>query len=265
MALSEKVALSDVIFVGKVNGLSAPIEATPGVQQYADVEVEQVLKGSGVEPSIRVVTRGFISEENMLCCAIEERYIFFVRNGYNVFAGSGDDLRVMRDGVGAYYSSINGPYGSYLITSKKRVHGWAVDTADAKRATESNVIHEIRQIERGGFDACAAGSPCTLRGVLQMFPGEPAGAAVLSDGGRCAKLALPDAFYADPLRKQWHNKAVVVEGRAFAQPNTQTDMGVLSWYAEKDRKLATGMCDHGPGIYVDTLRSASGETWSGKR
>lgn len=103
-------------------------------------------------------------------------------------------------------------------------------------------------IERGGFDACAAGSPCTLGGVLQLFPGEPAGAAVLSDGNSCAKLALPDAFYADPLRRQWHNKAVVAEGRAFAQPNTQTAMGVLSWYADKDRKLATGICDNGLGI-----------------
>lgn len=116
-------------------------------------------------------------------------------------------------------------------------------------------------IERGGFEACAAGATCKLGGKLQLFPGEPAGAAILSDGDHCAKMALPDAFYADPLRERWHNKAVVVEGRAFAQPNTQTDLGVLSWYAEKDRKLATGMCDQGLGIYVDTLRSASGLTW----
>lgn len=151
-ALSEKVAISDVIFVGKVKGLAAPTEAAPGVHQYADVEVEQVLKGSEIEPSVRVVTRGFSSEENMLCCAIEERYIFFVRHGYNVFAGSGDELRVVRDGIGSYYSSVNGPYGSYLITSEKRVPGWAGDSADAKRATESNVIHEIRQIVCDGSE-----------------------------------------------------------------------------------------------------------------
>jgi hypothetical protein len=153
---------------------------------------------------------------------------------------------------------------------------------DVRMATRGLMLNDSRQlltlllvaflfvgcshgIERGGFDACAAGSPCTLEGMLQLFPGEPAGAAVLSDGDRCAKLALPDAFFVDPLRKQWHSKAVVAEGRAFAQPNYQTELGVLSWYAEKDRKLATGMCDHGPGIYVDTLRSASRETWPGKR
>lgn len=114
---------------------------------------------------------------------------------------------------------------------------------------------------RGGFDACTAGATCTLGGTLQLFPGEPAGAAVLAKNGQCAKLALPDGFYADPLRQQWHNQVVEVQGRAFVQPNTETDLGVLSWYSEKDRKLATGMCDHGTGIYVDTLRSASGQTW----
>ncbi|MCX7564391.1 hypothetical protein OS176_12765 [Xanthomonadaceae bacterium XH05] len=116
-------------------------------------------------------------------------------------------------------------------------------------------------IKRGGFDTCAASSTCTLKGKLELFPGEPAGAAVLSSSDLCAKLALPDGFYTKPLRERWHKKTVEVEGRAFLQPNTETDIGVLSWYAEKDRKLATGMCDHGLGIYVDTLRSASGEAW----
>lgn len=119
----------------------------------------------------------------------------------------------------------------------------------------------VHSIERGGFDACVAGGTCTLGGKLELFPGEPAGAAILSDGGVCAKLALPDGFYADPLRKQWNGKVVKVEGRTFTQPNTETELGVLSWYAEKDRKLATGMCDHGLGIYVDTLRSTSGGVW----
>ena len=116
-------------------------------------------------------------------------------------------------------------------------------------------------IERGGFDSCVPGSTCTLEGKLELFPGQPAGAAVLSDGNQCAKLALPDGFYADPLRQRWHKKAVRLEGRAFAQPNAETDMGVLSWYAQEDRKLATGMCDQGLGIYVDTLQSTSGEAW----
>lgn len=104
-----------------------------------------------------------------------------------------------------------------------------------------------------------------MGGTLELFPGEPAGAAILSYRGHCVKLALPDAFYADPLRRQWHNKAVFLEGRGFAQPNTEPEMGVLSWYSERDRKLATGMCDHGLGLYVNILRSSSGQTWTGAR
>ncbi|MCE4369704.1 hypothetical protein [Xanthomonas hortorum] len=118
-----------------------------------------------------------------------------------------------------------------------------------------------QRIVRGGFGACSPGAACTLGGKLQLFPGEPAGAAILTDSGQCAKLALPDAFYADPLHQRWHDRVVEVQGRAFAQPDTETDLGVLSWFSEQDRKLATGMCDHGPGVYVETLRSASGQAW----
>lgn len=117
------------------------------------------------------------------------------------------------------------------------------------------------EITRGGFDSCVAENICTLGGKLSLIPGAPAGAAILTDGSQCAKLALPDEFFQEPLRQRWRNKSVVVEGRAFNQPSTDTELGVLMWYAEKDRKLATGMCDGGMGIYVDTLRSASGETW----
>lgn len=119
-------------------------------------------------------------------------------------------------------------------------------------------------IERGGLDACSAGHACIVRGTLQLFPGQPAGAAILSVADRCAKLALPDAFYAEALRKRWHEQTVTVEGRAFDQPEMETDIGVLSWYSEQDRKLATGMCDHGLGIYVETLRATSGSTWSSR-
>lgn len=114
---------------------------------------------------------------------------------------------------------------------------------------------------RGGLDSCVAGHVCSLGGELQLHPGTPAGAAILLDGEKCAKLALPDEFFKEPTRGHWNDRRVRAEGRAFLQPDTQTDRGVLMWYAEKDRKLATGMCDGGPGIYVDTLRSASGETW----
>jgi hypothetical protein len=40
-------------------------------------------------------------------------------------------------------------------------------------------------LTRVGFDACSAGATCTLAGELQLFPGEPAGAAILADSARC--------------------------------------------------------------------------------
>lgn len=116
-------------------------------------------------------------------------------------------------------------------------------------------------IERGGLGSCTAESACKLEGRLHLIPGEPAGAAFVSSGTHCFKLALPDAFYSDPLHKQWNEQMVTVEGAAFSQPSAETEMGVLSWYAERDRKLATGICDHGLGIYVEHLHSESGNTW----
>lgn len=116
-------------------------------------------------------------------------------------------------------------------------------------------------IEWGGFDSCTAESACKLEGRLHLVPGEPAGSAVVSSGDHCFKLALPDAFYSDPLHKRWNEQMVTVEGAAFSQPSAETEMGVLSWYAERDRRLATGICDHGLGIYVENLRSESGKTW----
>ena len=47
---------------------------------------------------------------------------------------------------------------------------------------------------------------------------------------------------------------MTVQGRAFAQPNTQTDMSVRVG-VRKDHKLATGMCDEGLGFHADALRS----------
>jgi len=75
-------------------------------------------------------------------------------------------------------------------------------------------------------------------------------------------LALPDEFFqSDPLRRQWDGRAVTVRGEAFAQPNPLVDGGYMTWYAVKDRKLSTGSCDDGLGIYVATMRSAAGKTW----
>ncbi len=107
---------------------------------------------------------------------------------------------------------------------------------------------------------CTEGQSCTLRGTLQLIPGQPVWASLLVSGNTCAKLALADDFYGEANR--WDRADVVVTGRAFKQPTFDESSGqVTLWYTEKERKLAMGMCDGGIGIYVDTMRSRSGRTW----
>lgn len=110
------------------------------------------------------------------------------------------------------------------------------------------------------FDGCVAGKACTITGKLTLHPGQPAWAALLVAGNECAKLALPDTFYAES--RTWNGRTVVVTGRAFEQPSLDEDGGVFAlWYTELERKLPMGMCDSGIGIYVDTMRSRNGRSW----
>jgi len=118
-----------------------------------------------------------------------------------------------------------------------------------------------QHLARSHSTACFAGESCVLVGKLALFPGEPAGAAIVSGNGWCAKLALPDEFYYESLRDRWNNRIVEVRGLGFSQPDPNTDLGYLSWFSEKDRRLATGMCDSGPGVYVLTMRSGDGRSW----
>lgn len=116
------------------------------------------------------------------------------------------------------------------------------------------------QQEMPSLGSCAAGTQCEMEGELQLHAGEPAWAAVLESGGKCAKLALPDSFYADA--GQWRGEKVNVSGRAFQQPDfDQSGDAVPLWYTEQDRKLALGMCDDGIGIYVESMRSRTGKAW----
>lgn len=111
------------------------------------------------------------------------------------------------------------------------------------------------------FDACIAGKECTAEGTLSLHAGQPpAWVALLEAGDACAKLALPDDFYSD--RQAWDGKKITVSGRAFEQPGFDESQGIVTlWYTELDRKLALGMCDHGIGIYVESMRSSTGKEW----
>ncbi|WP_282297738.1 hypothetical protein [Stenotrophomonas sp. PS02289] len=111
------------------------------------------------------------------------------------------------------------------------------------------------------LDSCKPGSHCVVVGRLTLHPGAPAGAALVSKGDDCVKLALPDAFYSDVAQGRWNNQLVSVDGVGFLQPDTRMEDEVLMWYSFKDRRLSTGMCDDGPGIYVERMRSHAGHAW----
>ena len=117
-----------------------------------------------------------------------------------------------------------------------------------------------RAIDAATIEACRAGMPCVVSGELRLHQGQPAWAALVFAGDKCAKLALPDDYYA--AAKQWNGSVVEVTGQAFEQPDFDESTGlVMLWYTERDRKLSLGMCDGGVGIYVDSIRSRSGRVW----
>jgi hypothetical protein len=121
--------------------------------------------------------------------------------------------------------------------------------------------HAGQSAGKNQFASCVPGEPCTIKGKLNLQPGQPpAWAALAKIKGECAKLALPDEFYRDA--KLWNGQIVEVTGRAFQQPSFEDKDGTATlWYTEGDRKLATWACDGSIGIYVDTMRSRSGRTW----
>lgn len=114
--------------------------------------------------------------------------------------------------------------------------------------------------DNASIEACQPGEYCAITGRLRLHPGQPAWAALVVAGDDCAKLALPDSFYADA--SQWDDAYVQVTGTAFAPPLFDDSELIALWYTEGDRKLALGMCDGGIGIYVDSMRSRRGRVWS---
>ena len=72
------------------------------------------------------------------------------------------------------------------------------------------------------------------------------------------KLALPENFNYEA--KSWDSRKVAVSGQMLQQMSFDDSEGVTLWYAEKDRKIAMGMCDQGRVIYVDTI-SSKGREW----
>lgn len=96
---------------------------------------------------------------------------------------------------------------------------------------------------------CEAGLQCEFHGKLSVFHGEPASVVTVDSSQVCVKLALPEN-YAQNL-DAWNGKDVSVYGVAFDQfhdPST-----AMTWFSYKGRKVGMGVCDHGLGIYVESM------------
>lgn len=95
MPLEKKVALSDVVFIGRSISGSPAHAADKLGDLFATVEPTTILKGKPPR-IVEVLVRGMIAEQNPSCCMRGRSYLFFLK-------------RVQ----GAKYRSINGPFGIY--------------------------------------------------------------------------------------------------------------------------------------------------------
>lgn len=94
IGLQEKVSRSDLVVIGTVSSISK--DHCMELNSCATVKVLDVLKGD-VSGPVRVLFNGEIAEMDPLCCKVGKSYLFFVRR------------------VGAYYRTVNGPFGIYEL------------------------------------------------------------------------------------------------------------------------------------------------------
>jgi hypothetical protein len=91
--LRTKVANSDVVIIGQV--VSTSKSDCLSLFSCATVKINTLLKGSEVSP-VKVLFHGPIAEEDPICCKVGATYVFFLKHAR-----------------GAYFVSVNGPYGIY--------------------------------------------------------------------------------------------------------------------------------------------------------
>lgn len=130
--LPEKVNESDAIFIGRVISLKEPEPRINGVGEYAVVTVEKVIKGDGVGRERKFVVKGFSAELNPDCCQVGETYLFFAKDGYDVFAVGEGEISMSRIGEGKFLSAANGEFSTYVI-SDERVVGWGKRSDSSSR------------------------------------------------------------------------------------------------------------------------------------
>jgi len=97
--------------------------------------------------------------------------------------------------------------------------------------------------------SCAIGETCRLVGTLKILRGVPASVGVIDTETGCVPLALPQEIY--DRYSSWDNKNTLVVGTSFTQPDAKE----VTWFALKDRQVATGGCDASPMvIYVTEIK-----------
>lgn len=101
---------------------------------------------------------------------------------------------------------------------------------------------------------------CSVTGVLEVFPGQPAWGVVISlSETTCAKIAFPNELL--PKLENLEGEVVTVEGASFNQPSSEIDGEYYLWYEERGRRLPFGVCDDGMGVFANKLIHRNRVVW----
>lgn len=137
MSIAERIEASDAVFVGKAVTLVEPVPKMSGVNRYAVIEVQDVLKGS-VSSRVNFVVSGYSAELNPTCCEMGQTYIFFSRLGYDVFKLSDGSLGTSVLGKDRFLSAVNGRFSTFLVHGND-VTDWRADSSCGEHSSSSTV------------------------------------------------------------------------------------------------------------------------------
>lgn len=143
MCVAERIEASDAVFVGKAVALVEPTPKMPGVNRYAVIEVQDVLKGS-VPSKVNFVVSGYSAELNPQCCDVGQTYIFFSRSGYDVFELSGTSFVTSTHGKNEFLSATNGKFSAFLVQDNRLVD-WQADSVCGDSSLKVDVSACIRR------------------------------------------------------------------------------------------------------------------------
>jgi hypothetical protein len=150
--LTELVRDSQKIFIGTVSSVYTPHGDASGISEVATVKVDLVYKGKNIGRLVKVVSKGVFPELFMACCVVGGRYIFFVRDGYDVLVVDGQEVETRVLGVGEYVSPTNGRFSSYRL-DRGRVLGWKAGSGNESAVGLDQAVRQVRAL-LGGSQSC---------------------------------------------------------------------------------------------------------------